>query len=58
MTFEQWCVMVYEMACDKYWKGKKRVCEIGYYTDMDDRRFNRLYEAVVQEHPRWRYVNK
>lgn len=42
MTFEQWCVMVYEMACDKYWKGKKHVFESGYYTNMDDRKINRL----------------
>ena len=29
MTFEQWCVMVYEMACDKYWKGNTNERFIG-----------------------------
>ena len=58
MTFEQWCVMVYEKSCGKYPKGKKHVFESGYYTNMNDVKSNCLRVVAIHDHPIRRNVSK
>lgn len=58
MTFEEWCVFVYEKTCDRFWKKRKRIPESGYYFDGDPHVFNRIYEAVVAEYPSGRMVTR